>query len=205
MPHFFDLSFDSVVSHLHPMKEKNVGLYSCLPVLCCKGRTCTCHSPMQSEGSAGTEELGMLRSVLNWKTPRSKPTTERIPEPAQCHRALLFSAQCIFATYSISLPHFSPALLDQGASLTWKEAVRDHSDLHSSALHAIHSWKGKAAWGGNLLACILSQCTAVYYSQGSRYCECGADLFHTMLLWGNHGLKWKHANRPAPLEGLNKY
>lgn len=33
----------------------------------CKGRVCTCPSPMQSEGSAGARELEMLQSVLTWK------------------------------------------------------------------------------------------------------------------------------------------
>ena len=145
-------------------KPPNVGLCSCLPVPRCEGRACTCRSPMQSEGSVGTKELGMLQSVLNWKKQWLKPTTERIPEPAQCHRALLLSVQCVFATCLISLTHFSSALLDQGASLTWKEVVRDRSDPRSSTLDAICSWKWKATWGGNLLACILPQCTAIHYS-----------------------------------------
>lgn len=34
---------------------------------------------------------------------RSNPTTVHIPEPTQCHQALLLSVQCILATYSISL------------------------------------------------------------------------------------------------------
>ena len=95
--------------------------------------------------------------------------TEHILKPTQCGRALLLSA--VFATYSISLTHFSPALLDQGASMTCMEVVRDHSDPHTSTLGAVWSWKEKATWGGNRLACILPQHAAIYYSQGSRYCR----------------------------------
>lgn len=51
----------------HGAKPPNVGLSSCLPALCCKGRVCTCPNPMQSEASAGTRELEMLQSVLSWK------------------------------------------------------------------------------------------------------------------------------------------
>jgi len=90
---------------------------------------------VQSQSSAGTGELESVSG--NWKKQRLKPMTEHILKPTQCGRALLLSA--VFATYSISLTHFSPALLDQGASMTCMEVVRDHSDPHTSTLGAVWS------------------------------------------------------------------
>lgn len=148
-------------SGAHGAKPPDVGLSSCLPALCCKGRVCTCPNPMQREGSAGIRELKMLQSVLTWKN-RLKPTTEGTPEPTQHSGALLLSVQCIFATCSISLSYFSSALLDCEASLTWKAAVRDDSNPHSATLHAVGSWKGKAAWGGNFLTGISPRSIAIH-------------------------------------------
>lgn len=119
------------------------------------------------------------------------------------HQALLLSVLFILATYSISLTFLLLYLITEHLWLGrkwWETTV-----TCTLPLCVMCSWKWKAAWGGNLLACILPQCAAIYCSQESRYCKWGNDLFHTMLLWGNHGLKWKHANRPAPLEGFNKY
>lgn len=161
------------------------------------------------------ERLHLPQPHAKWRFSRSQEVrnapkcsslkpTEGIPEPTQHSRALLLSVQCIFSTCSISPSYFSSAFLDWEASLTWKGAVRDGSNAHSTPLCAGGSWKGKLleVESSSFAFCPPSH---ISDSQGSRYCIGDTGLFHTMLLWGSHGLKWKHTNRPMPLGVLNKY
>lgn len=185
----------------HGAKPPNVGLSSCLPALCCKGRVCTCPSPMQSEGSAGTRELEMLQSVLTWKNSDWNPQLK-----------VFLSSHCAVGLYyflcgaSLQLALFLSLtflLLYSTGKHLW--LGRKQWETRSTSLHAVGSWKGETTWSGNLLACVLPPHTAITYSQGSSYCIWGTDLFHAMLLWGNHGLKWRRAKWPVPLGVLNKY
>lgn len=97
---------------------------------------------MQSEGSAGTREVGMLQSVLTWKNRDQNPQLKVLLSP---HSALgLYYSLCSASLQpALFLSYFSSALLDCEASLSWKGAVRDSSNPHSTTPHAVGSWKGK--------------------------------------------------------------
>lgn len=182
----------------HGAKPPNVGLSSCLPALRCKGRVCTCPSPMQSEGSAGARELEMLQSVLTWKNSDWNPQLK-----------VFLSSHCtVELYYFLCSASLQPALF---LSLTFLL-------LYSTGKHL---WLGWEQWETHYLSTCCWQLKRRNYLKWKPPCLHFAtthshnlqpgkqlwdtDLFHAMLLWGNHGLKWKRAKWPVPLGVLNKY
>lgn len=159
---------------------------------------------MQSEASAGTRELEMLQSVLSWKNRDWNPQLKVFLSP---HSALgLYYFLCRVSLQPVLFLSLTFLLLYLIEKHHW--LGREQWEMQQSTLH--HSlccwqWQGEATWGGNFFTCILPPSTAISYSQGSRCCIEGTGLFHIKLLWGSHGLKWKHINQPVPLRVLNKY
>lgn len=140
------------------------------------------------------------------KKQRLKPPTEGIPEPTQHSRALYYFLCSAYLQSALFLSLTFLLLYLTGKHHWLGREQWETAPIHTPSLSAL-----LAAERGSYLRWKLPHLhfappsPAISYSQGSRHCIGGTGLFHTMLLWGSHGLKWKHKNRPVPLGVLNKY
>lgn len=185
----------------HGAEPPNVGLSSCLPALCCKGRVCTRPNPMQSEGSAGTRELEMLQSVLSWKNRDWNTQLKVFVSPHSTLGLYFFLCRVSLQPVLFLLLLFCFSWL--GNIIDLEGSSERCSNPHSTTLRAVGSWKGKLL---EVETSSLAFCPPQSHilRPGKQILQI-YGLFHTMLLWGSHGLKWKHTNQPVPLGVLNKY
>lgn len=139
-------------------------------------------------------------SVVAGKNSDWKPQLNVFPDPQSALGFYCYLCSASSQPARFHLLVFSPpALLDQGAPLTWKEVVRDHSDQHSSTLCYLEL-KGESYLRWKLSLHFATTHSHILQS-GEQILQMGSWFISCHALARQ---QWKRTNKSAPLEGFNK-